>query len=542
MSVVRRNYWRLAFVAIGLCASDILLSSSSSASAFHVDNAAPLLAQGADPTLKEINSDPFSNPTSNHKTQVEPGSYSFGSTIVTAMQSGRFFDGGASDISFSTSTDSGQSWSTKGTLPGTTVYSTPPGSYARTSDPSVAYDAKHNVWLISYLGIKSPTNADVDVSRSTDGGKTFGAPVIVRSQGTDLLDKNWTTCDNTPTSPFFGHCYTEFDDNTELNLVQISTSTDGGVTWGAPMTTPDQACVIGGQPVVQPNGTVVMPIADCFETSVLSIRSTDGGVTWSLPTFVGQEIFFGAAGNLRAGDLPSANIDASGRVYVTWTDCRSEARCTAGVDDVLISSSSDGITWTNPSRIPIAKVGSTVEPMILGLGIDHNAKGPAHLGLVYYFYPNQVIGNNFCATETCQLEVGFISSANGGDTWSTPQTLAGPMNLTWLPLTTQGFMVGDYIATSIVSGGGATPAFPMFMVATAPSAKTCSTVSNGNNNGRPGEDCNEPTFTVANGASVSGGSVPATPALSSPSTAGNGPFHFDIPEDDAHAHKAHTVN
>src|SRR6202011_3446985 len=97
------------------------------------------------------------------------------------------------------------------------------------------------------------------------------------------LDKTWTPCDNPPSSRFYGHCYTEFDDNAELNLVQISTSTDGGKTWGKPRTTPDGACVIGGQPLVQPSGTVIMPIGDCFESSILSIRSTDGGDTWSLP-------------------------------------------------------------------------------------------------------------------------------------------------------------------------------------------------------------------------------------------------------------------
>ena len=94
-------------------------------------------------------------------------------------------------------------------------------------------------------------------------------------------------------SPFYGHCYTEFDDNAQLNLVQLSTSTDGGRLGQAPKTTPDQTCVIGGQPVVQPNGTVIMPISDCNESTVLSIRSTDGGETWTEPAFVGQEIFFG---------------------------------------------------------------------------------------------------------------------------------------------------------------------------------------------------------------------------------------------------------
>ena len=524
MSPLHRHRWRIAVASLGIAMAVVLSLGSTYVSSVQVDASAPLIAQAAAPTvataLKQINNDTFTNTTSNHKTQVEPGSFSFGNTIVTAMQTGRFFDGGASDIAFSTSTDGGKTWTT-GNLPATTL-STPPGPYARTSDASVAYDARHNVWLISYLGIKSPDTADVDVSRSTDGGKTFGAPIIVSSQGTDLLDKNWTTCDNSRSSRFFGHCYTEFDNNTQLNLVQLSTSTDGGLTWGAPKTTPDQTCVIGGQPLVQPNGTVIMPISDCVESTVLSIRSTDGGETWTEPAFIGQEIFFGPAGNLRAGGLVSADMDKSGKVYVTWPDCRAEGRCSTGVDDLVMSTSTNGVNWSTPRRIPIAPLGSTVEPTLPGLGVDHTTSGnDANLGLVYYFYPNGVdpTHSTFCSTDTCQLEVGFISSTNGGRTWSTPKTLAGPMQLAWLPLTSQGFMVADYLTTSIVSGdrGDSSAAFPIFEVASHPTAPdtTCSN----DTTGAPGQHCVQPTFTVMNGVAIGGGDAEAAPALSAPGAA-----------------------
>jgi hypothetical protein len=538
MSFGIRNSWRIAIIGL-VVGGSVVLSLGYTYAETQVS------AQNPDPTLLQINTDPFTNTDSNHKTQVEPGSFSSGDTIVTAMQSGRYFDGGASDISYSTSLDDGRTWRT-GTLPGVTVFATPPGPYARASDPSVAYDARHNVWLISYLGIKSPNTADVVVSRSTDGGVTFEPPVVISSQGTDLLDKNWTTCDNSRSSRFFGNCYTEFDDNSQLNLVQLSTSSNGGKTWGQPRTTPDGACVIGGQPLVQPNGTLVMPISDCFEATVLSIVSTDGGDTLSLPAFISQFIFFGAAGNLRSGGLVSADIDREGTVYVTWADCRAEFRCTAGVDDLMLSTSRDGTTWSVPMRIPIAALGSTLNPMLPGLGVDHStARNSARLGLVYYFYPNQVIGNEFCTVETCQLETGFISSTNGGQTWGTPQTLAGPMSLVWLPLTTQGFMVGDYMATSFVSGDqhdmAATSlasgnrretalAFPMFMVASAPTSETtCSNLVTG----APGQHCNQPTFTIGNGIPVGGraeAESPAQTASEAATTANASPArHFQVP-------------
>src|SRR5204863_2604063 len=141
------------------------------------------------------------------------------------------------------------------------------GTFDRVSDPSVAYDAKHNVWLISTVPITANVQVPaVFVSRSTNGGLTFGNPVTVAQQGTSL-DKNWTVCDNHPASPFYGNCYTEFDDNAQGDLLLMSTSTDGGLTWGPPKTTANKATGLGGQPVVQPNGTVVVPAADGFETA-----------------------------------------------------------------------------------------------------------------------------------------------------------------------------------------------------------------------------------------------------------------------------------
>src|SRR5438874_11316936 len=106
----------------------------------------------ASEALVQLSSDPFQNTDSQHKTQVEPDTFAFGNTVVSTFQSGRFFDGGASDIGWATSTNGGSTW-THGFLPSSTVFATPPGIYPRASDPSVAYDAKHNVWLISWLGI-----------------------------------------------------------------------------------------------------------------------------------------------------------------------------------------------------------------------------------------------------------------------------------------------------------------------------------------------------------------------------------------------------
>src|SRR5215472_12861494 len=73
----------------------------------------------ANVTVTQISSDPFTNSTSQHAAEVEPDIFAVGSTIVAAVQQGRFFNGGSSDTGFATSTDGGSTW-TSGSLPGLT--------------------------------------------------------------------------------------------------------------------------------------------------------------------------------------------------------------------------------------------------------------------------------------------------------------------------------------------------------------------------------------------------------------------------------------
>jgi hypothetical protein len=219
--------------------------------------------------------------------------------------------------------------------------------------------------------------------------------------------------------------------------------------------------------VVQPDGRVVVPINGFTATgfTVLSFVSTDGGASWGNTVLVTTVQYHRPAGNVRASiPLPSGETDRSGKVYLAWPDCRFESGCTA--NDLVLSTTTDGLNWSPVERIPADTVGSGVDHFIVGLGVDPASNGAtAHLGLAYNFYPNAA-----CTTDTCQLEVGFVSSIDGGTTWTTATQLAGPMNLTWAPLTTQGYMVGDYISTSIVAG--AANATPVFEMAGPPSGST----------------------------------------------------------------------
>src|SRR5215216_6421610 len=126
---------------------------------------AAVIASGSTATATAqtpILTDPFNNPVvGQHKTVVEPDTFSDGSTIVAAAQIGRIFDGGAAGIGFATSVDNGGTWSS-GTLPGLTTAAG--GPYDRATDPSVAYDAAHDVWLVSTLVLRDTASGPSGVA------------------------------------------------------------------------------------------------------------------------------------------------------------------------------------------------------------------------------------------------------------------------------------------------------------------------------------------------------------------------------------------
>ena len=415
-----------------------------------------------------ISTDPFTQATchasntTNHHANVEPDTFSYGKTIVAAFQVGRIYDGGACATGFATSINDGATW-TNGLLPGITKWAAG-GTNDRATDAAVAYDAKHNAWLISSLTLLEAGGVHgnkVVTSRSTDGGLTWSNPFTTATGGD--LDKNWIVCDNSSSSQFYGNCYTQWDDHGRGNLLQMSTSSDGGQTWGAAKT--NNTGVIGGQPVVRPDGTVIVPIANANETAIGAFNSTNGGVTWSAVTTIATVRHHTVAGSLREGPLPSAEIDGAGTVYVAWTDCRFRRSCRT--NDIVYSKSlnATGTSWSSATRVPIDQTNSGIDHFIPGLAVNKASSGAtAKLGLTYYFYPSG----------STQLSVGFTSSTNAGTTWSTPQAITSGMTSTWAATTSQGRMVGDYISTSY---GSNNLAYGVFGQDLKPSIGTACTTS-----------------------------------------------------------------
>lgn len=212
-----------------------------------------------------------------------------------------------------------------------------------------------------------------------------GAVVVAAASASEFLDKNWVTCDGSVRSLYYGRCYVEFDDGNS-GLVYMSTSANAGLSWGTRLQPADRSTGIGGQPLVPPDGTVVVPIADANVASILAFRSGKGGASRCNTVSVAPITAHTVAGTMRVVSMPSAAVDRAGRVYVVWQDCRFERGCDA--NDLVMSTSSDGVAWSAVARIPIDPVSSGVDHFVPGLAADAGTSGAtAQLVLTFYYFP-----------------------------------------------------------------------------------------------------------------------------------------------------------
>jgi hypothetical protein len=396
------------------------------------------VARDCEVVTRQASRDPFHNSESQHETEVEPDSFAFGRTVVAVFQVGRIFDGGARNIGFAVSRNSGRTWK-RGFLH---------GLVPRASDPAIAYDRRHHVWLAVSLVFGSG-GSSVAVSRSTDAvhwSRPVTAIATTRGLG---QDKEWIVCDNWPQSPFFGRCYLSYSDVIGEEVV-TQASADGGLRWSAPATAPGfpgrqsirGAAAPGVQPLVLPSGRVVIPYYDEDKLSVL--RSDDGGASWTEQLGIAPVDYRWHPG-LRAAPLPTSAIGLDGRAYVAWPDCSFHPGCTA--NDIVYTSSADGIGWSPVSRIPTGG-GDAELP-----GLDSDSARSGRLALTYYVFRGSA------------LDVRFVSSRNAGASWSRPQLLnSRRVPVTGIARTSQGSMVGDYISTSFAGGR----AVPVFVLASPP--------------------------------------------------------------------------
>lgn len=403
-------------------------------------------------------------PGSEPDTQVEPDvavSPVDPRIAVAAAHDGRYPDGGAVDISYSWTHDGGRTWH-HAALPGITKAAG--GTWDRASDPVLAFGPDGSVYL-SVLDISLDCPSGVSVSRSTDGGRTFGPPMIAHySAGCDYSDdKNYLVVDNGAFSPHRGRLYqfwTPFlydaAGNNTSALQVVRWSDDKGRTWSPTVNLTDPGTFSqNSNAMIRPDGTLVDTYLD-FGTSgggegpesrigaegdarvaphatpppadkVSSRVSRDGGRTWSAPSTVTTQAGEGPAG-IRCCLDSSAVDPVTGQLYTTWISPDSST--------VELSRSGDGVHWS--AAVPVTPAVANHDYI--------NVDVSAWRGRVYVASSTRdltVQGGRFVQQQ--------LSVSTGGSRFGPPVAL-GPLSDLNYAAFAGGKFPGDYMGTAARDG------------------------------------------------------------------------------------------
>ena len=186
----------------------------------------------------------------------------------------------------------------------------------------------------------------VQVAISSDFGVTWADPTSTPAGSPNLASSGVRAQITTDSSGRY--VYAVWDDLGVSGTVQVAISSDFGVTWVSPTTTPDGSPDLASsgesaQITTDSSGRYVYAVWDEAPGAVQVAISSDFGVTWVSPTSTPTGVIPDLA---LSGQFAQITTDSSGRyVYAVWE--------VSGPAAVQVAISSDfGVTWVSPTSTP----------------------------------------------------------------------------------------------------------------------------------------------------------------------------------------------
>ena len=388
---------------------------------------------------------------------------------VGFFQEDRWSTGGARNVTFAYSNDSGHTW-TNVPAPGLTRHYG--GVYERATDPWLEFGPNNRVYATDLAFDDTSPASGIFVHVSTDGGKTWSAPITLKTESDFAFfnDRNSLAVDNFPDSPFYGSVYVGWDRLASKGPGYAYTgdglvaySRDGlHYTTAVAAPTGNNEQTLTNLPIVEPDGTVVL-VGTYYQNQSFNknggkffvTRSSNGGVSWDPVAFPFDEKPVGIPG-LRVGDgVPNAAVDrATGKLYAVWEDSRFSG---GKRDDILLTSSTNqGRTWSAPVKVNNTPAGAqgAFTPTVK---VDANGR----VGVLYYDLRNDATYRDGVYTTT-----DWIAFSTDGGAHFGASVRVSPDFDHAAAANAGGFFLGDYQGLG-VSG---TKFFPFFGATLLPQA------------------------------------------------------------------------
>jgi hypothetical protein len=377
-------------------------------------------------------------------TQSETSTAWCGSNVVVGFNdSGSFFQSavatGGANLSFNgfaRSTNQGVSFMDEGFLPSATAN---PFNFLE-GDPVLACTSASTFYYASLFFTANAVSSSsaISVSKSANGGVSFGAPVIAaaKNANTHSLDKDWMAV-NPANANQIAVTYTDFDishtvcPTSERTAIELVASMNGGVTWSAPQVlfqacsvAPNFPSVQGSQVAFSPSGAVNVAFElfsggtpTGLQIEFMRAATLGGAFGAAVPVanLSGVGDGFAIQGGIRSFiDIQGMAIDRSGlptngNIYIVFHDSTNFVKLFGGnaygyADAMITKSTNNGTSWSIP-----VQVNTNTEPLASGLGTDSYMPGVAVdntngvVGVCWYDRRNDPLNfkvDRFCGRST----------------------------------------------------------------------------------------------------------------------------------------------
>ena len=332
------------------------------------------------------------------------------------------------------------------------------GTCAAAGDPTQSFDgAGHLYYGFICFNRAKPTNGSIYVARYDSSGETYVRTVRVE-RGTPSVwglfqDKINIAVDQSVGTPTAGNVYVawaRYSGQAANDVLLFSRSTDGGRSFSRPVRlTQCRGEEQFADIAVGPNGAVYVTYREIAhqgptQNRIGIVRSTDGGQSFGAPVTVAEITPFDSTdyGPDTCGDGPfacpsgltyarfssqsAAAADATG-VHVVWS-----ARDADGQAKIFARNSPNGISWpTQATTLDSVPVGHQYFPDI--------ASGGGTLSVIFQdsrsdsaYSPTLPPGNTAAGVNSGNGLHAFVArSTNGGVSWSESQVSTAGSNPNW---------------------------------------------------------------------------------------------------------------